>query len=320
MRFRTPGGVRGPEKISMWEKDLQETTTLRGVQDELADREQERAWKAIPDAKLSEKKKELDTAIKVLNDHGLSSLSDLVAKADLLNMREQHEVPDCDRQLRSKLRGELDGIKAVPDITKSYQYLANVNTIEDETGKWEVKLSRRRRKRHERWSADEVPATTHEKSPQFDSSLTDTYGNEIMPSILEAKQVVTTKMLKRIKKATAARRRAGEDVNTDDEMDVANFTLPPREDQPSPYKKKHTDKIMGKMGAQSPMMSATLSPATLQWGNMYLDPSHHTPMPWAATPTSSHSPSVVSSNLSSGSWMLEHPTGTISRNDSSTSC
>ena len=266
--MRDPLAIRS-SRDHAFDRDAHESAFLRGVQNEVADREQAEKWKSIPDAKLPAKKssdaESHTTLIKVLADVGLASLNDLIAPNALMEMKADEQIPDGhDRTLRAKLRESLHDLSPKRDIKASYQYLAHRDRVTEagDGDVWQVKMSRNRRRRHEtRMSRDH-----HEEE---DLALEDALGNDIRPMLEAAKRVATTKELKRIRKATAARRRAGEEVFTDEELEAANLAPPP------PDAKKRGE------------------PDWMSMMPMYLDPPSD----------GSQTQSPYASNDSSGSWV-----------------
>ena len=147
--MRDPLAIKSARE-HQFDRDAQESAFLRGVQNEVSDREQAELWKSLPNAKLPPKKSsdaESRTALaKVLADFGLASLNDLVALNDLMEMKADEQVPDGhDHALRAKLRDALHALSPKRDITSSYQYLAHKDTVPDTAGDgdvWQVQISR----------------------------------------------------------------------------------------------------------------------------------------------------------------------------------
>ena len=269
----------------------------------------------------------------------------MVALHDLLDMLTKGEaLPDGhDRELRAKLRTALSDLATTPDIKRSYQYLSLKSHDEDA---WQVQVSRRRRKQHERKERSERMSREHHEGEDAEPTtgvLRDAHGNDLRPLLEAAKtvrtarsfnvvtpclhsslhawrvghQVATTKQVKRIKKATAARRRAGEDVFTDDELDAANLAPPPEGYTKAPLAKlsrpkRHTTgttrgAVQGLQSADGVVLTDPTANEVRQWlGLMYLDP------PQDASSSRGFSPSTYDTSLASGndsmdsagSWML----------------
>ena len=111
---------------------------------------------------------------------------------DLLNMRQADNVPDGhDRALRAKLRSALHELTAERDPKSSYQYRAAVHAVtDDKNGEvWQVQVSRRRRRQHERMSREH-----HELDDAIaDKVLEDAHGNDISSMIEATKRVRHTR-------------------------------------------------------------------------------------------------------------------------------
>lgn len=135
--------------------------------------------------------------------------------------------------------------------------------------------------------------------------------------------MATAKELKRIKRITAARRRAGEQVFTDDEIEKANLERPPPEaasahaKPPRPQKlSSPTSGYIDLVGSQDGELSpfAPTPKEVRQWMDMmYLEP---TANHLALSPNAS----MDSTTDSSGSWMLVGGCGAMPRAPSGSSC
>jgi hypothetical protein len=340
MRFRMSDAPRGREREAMFFKDCHESSTLRGVQDELTDRAQKDAWDLIPDAKIPARKQQDGALAQVLASIGLDSLDGLVCLNDILDTRAEAHIPEGhDRALRARLRESLLEVKSERDIKESFQYMAGVDSITDDNGTWHVQLSRQRRRRLERTSKEHA-AEVASAVAQEEAKLTDAHGNELLPMIEAIRRVATAKEVKRIKKATASRRRAGETVTTDDELESANLTRAPpdscdletqKEAKPThgkvkngvpmtPAKTAHIIKAAAAAATRGGMTGSPepISPSSRDLAAsdlMYLEP----PTPWMVTPGGASLDGNTASSSSSGSWMLVQPSG-MSRGASSTSC
>lgn len=155
--------------------------------------------------------------------------------SDLAQMKSRpSEVPDStDRARRAELLASLHNLtEKNVDPASSYQYLAAVTKVREGSDVWQVKMSRRRRRRHERISDEENKSRSEEDLTAAGPVLADPHGNELLPMLEAAKRVATTKELKRIKKSTSARRRSGEECFTDDELEVKNLVAPPPPEAP----------------------------------------------------------------------------------------
>jgi len=209
----------GPRVGKYFDSDLQESSLFRGVQQELTDRADAEHWKTVPDAKtIPPRPNKIEKP--ALELHGLAALSDVVASCDLHEMRNNEDpLPKMhDKSIYAELLIQLHEVPQKPDVQSSFQYLGNKSKMHDDDGVWQVQLGRGRRRRQqqqqERMSRDHHEEEDDEKEPE------DTHGNAISPPIEATRRVATSKELKRIKKAVAMRRRAGEeDVFTDDELE-----------------------------------------------------------------------------------------------------
>jgi len=231
------------------------------------------------------------------NNH-FSVLSDVVAHDDIMSIyRTGDEPPDLsNKRMLAGLHASLQEISREPDIKSSFQYLAHKTEVveADGSGTWQVQISRRRRRQVERMSRDHHDADDDSTGSQ---ELIDEHGNEILPLTDAVRRVATIKELKRIKKAVASRRRAGEDVYTEDELDAANLELAP---EIAAKPKRSREKINGgKKGAPSgPTSVLTLSslPPKSEWDLMYLEPPAGGSSPVKSFDSSEH--------WSNGSWMF----------------
>jgi len=286
------------QKAAALQKDALESYMLHGVLNELQDRQVQERWKTIPDAKVKPRPKTPDTIVQVLAGHGLACLDDLVALPDLLDMRSGIELQDGhDRDRRAQLRHTLHEIAADPKIKSSYQYLANKTSVtSEEGGVWQVQISRRRLRQQERMSRDH-----HEEEDGItDEKLVDAHGNMILPLIEAAGRVATAKEMRRIKRMTAQRRRAGEQIFTDDEMESANLAPPP----------EPIAKPKAKPKARQPARCYVSPMVVPSIGLMYLDPPEVSEVSQGST--SATDDSDTSWMLVGGSIVARSPSGSWS--------
>jgi len=261
-----------------FESDLQESSILRSVQAELEDRANSELWKTIPNAKGAPRAS-MQLEKRALDLYGLGCLSDVVASCDLLDMRNDDDpLPKMnDRSLYAALMMQLHEVPHNPDIKSSFQWLGNKSTFDDANdGLWQVQTGRRRRRQQqERMSRDH-----HDD----DKECADVHGNNIEPPIEATRRVATAKELKRVKKAIAMRRRAGEaDVFTDDELGAANLEPPPGKMKPKAstgnWPKRPMIQQAPSKGRNSPVASSSSNGSSIDgtskggvWDLMYLEP------------------------------------------------
>lgn len=278
-------------KNGSFAKDWEETSVLYSVQSEVRDRELADEWKSRPDAKPVPRAGAAKQSLKALDHYGLSALSDVVAHADLMGMRDNDDGPkEHDRARLGELHDALKAVPREPDIKSSFQYLAQKESVLDDSGGvWQVKINRRRRQQRERMSRE------HHEEEEDAAELIDEHGNLIVIPIDATRRPATSKELKRIKKATATRRRNGEDVFTDDELEAANLE-PPVAASAKAAAKKLSPKVSSVDSSQS------------DWDLMYLEPLPGS-SPVATSPDKSFD--------SDGSWMLAGPGAVIQRVPSS---
>ena len=112
------------------------------------------------------------------------------------------------------------------------------------------------------------------------------------------KRVATAKDIKRIRKVVRERRRSGEEVFTDDELEAANFERPPNDARFPHVRIKATKHMDLSPGSLQPRSSFNGDPE-----RMYMDERH-----------SSIESFLMVGDTSSGSWVP------MSRTESSTSC
>lgn len=315
MRFKD-----APKLGKQFQTDLQETIILRSVQDELEDRANAALWKTIPDAKVAPRANS-QVEKHALDLYGLGCLSDVVASCDLLSMRRNDELPKMnDGSLYAELMVQLHEVPRQPDIKSSFQWLGRKSSFEDaDDGVWQVQMSRRRRRDkqlEERMSRDH-----HEE----DDDCADTHGNEIILPVEATRRMATSKELKRLKKAIAIRRRAGEaDIYTDDELDKANLDPPtnkatkpkaPTTDWPPRATIQPAAARPVKRGtssqASSSSNSSSIDSTKGEWEQiMYLEPttgvspvkSLDSSEPWLSDESWMTSGGSIVARVSSGSW------------------
>lgn len=230
------------------ERDNLESSVLKETINEISERDHLRQARLMKGTKVPTRKRNQDErggSLKMLFDHGLDPLVDLVSVQDLENMKPDIDLPGThNRERHAKLLDSLHKLNEQnPRVQNSFQFLAHVDTvndIKDGTGEWQVQISRSRRRRHERNSKDdEAPTGAVEEAN--DKPLTDAHGNEILPMLEAAKRVATSKEIKRVQKTVRRRRRSGEECFTDDELESANLTKPP---EPDPAERRAAEKLI----------------------------------------------------------------------------
>lgn len=217
MRFK--GGVTTSQREILFSKDAREISVYTEVIADMEDRAIMEQYKRIPDIKNVPARGKKETAKEtLLSDHGLAALTDLVSMHDLMSMKQEPIIPEHDRRTKAALIDALHQVATKRDMKSTYQYLAGVSTVHDSDGEWQVKLSRSRRKRHERFSGEpNIISAVAELVPG--RPLTDAHGNVI--EIEEpSRGMATAKDTRRRKKIAAARRRAGQPVDSDDESSL----------------------------------------------------------------------------------------------------
>jgi len=317
MRFKD-----APKQGKQFGSDLQESSLLHGQLEEQEHRAHLEKCKSLPDAKAPPRHQPGERG--GLEAYGLGCLSDFIASCDLLEMRNVARDPQITNNvsLVAELMLQLHEVPREPDIQTSFQWLGQKTTFDDaDGGVWQVQMGRRRRRRCQQQQQERMSRDHHDDDAddETETEHADTHGNVIELPIEATRRVATTKETKRLRKAIARRRRAGEaDVFTDDELDKANLVLPPpattKPRAPTTnWPPRATIRASGstKGAALSRLSSSSMaSSVDSSWDLMYLEPqsgvdpvaSIDSSEQWFSDDSWMMSGGTIVARVSSGSW------------------